>query len=284
VEVVGHADREAYDLDAHSKCSQKDLTAYEQYAAPKIEDVAKVTLDKGLIGRTFRQSAQPIILYFERLSPDAARVVAESLEKHGKVAVKVEGQSFDVSSKMAQVSVEKEERQGTRFIPGVIEPSFGIGRIMYAIFEHCYTMRDPNDPQRSYLALPAIIAPTKVAILPISTQTSFTPYEEKLVKGFLALNLSTKVDDSGVALGRKYARADEVGTPYAITIDFDTLKDNSVTIRERDSMHQVRLPLDDAISVTARLCTTALTWEQVYGQYPRVHRDTSDDGDATDGQ
>jgi glycyl-tRNA synthetase len=86
-------------------------------------------------------------------------------------------------------------------------------------------------------------------------------------------DLSTRVDKSSAALGRRYARSDEIGVPFAVTVDFDTLKDGSVTIRERDSMVQVRLPKDDVTSVVFGIVHKKMSWEDVTKKYPVVQVD-----------
>ena len=86
-------------------------------------------------------------------------------------------------------------------------------------------------------------------------------------------DLSTRVDKSSAALGRRYARSDEIGVPFAVTVDFDTLQDGTVTMRERDSMVQVRLPKTDVTSVIFAIVHKKTTWEDVIKKYPVVQVD-----------
>ena len=86
-------------------------------------------------------------------------------------------------------------------------------------------------------------------------------------------DLATRVDQSSAALGRRYARSDEVGVPFAVTVDFDTLKDDTVTIRERDSMAQVRLPKSEVTPVIFGIVHKRMTWENVLQKYPSVQVD-----------
>ena len=83
-------------------------------------------------------------------------------------------------------------------------------------------------------------------------------------------DLSTRVDKSTAALGRRYARSDEVGVPFAVTVDFDTLSDGTVTIRERDSMLQVRLPKKEVTNVIFDIVHQRITWDDVTKKYPLV--------------
>jgi glycyl-tRNA synthetase len=93
-------------------------------------------------------------------------------------------------------------------------------------------------------------------------------------------DIATRVDKSSAALGRRYARSDEIGCPFAVTVDFDTLKDDSVTIRERDSMVQVRLPKTEATQVIFDIVHKKMTWEDVIKKYPVVQVDEGEGANA----
>merc|ERR1712151_798490 len=93
----------------------------------------------------------------------------------------------------------------------------------------------------------------------------------KMMQGFRsqlsARGLSYTIDDSGATVGRRYARNDELGIPFAVTVDFDSLQDSTVTLRERDSTHQVRPKLDEVADVVRCLCSNEETWAEVYKKY-----------------
>ena len=129
-----------------------------------------------------------------------------------------------------------------RYIPYVIEPSVGVDRLALAFLCNGYEEQDLGEgDSRTVLHLHPAIAPYKVAILPLSKKLSEKAEEvyDKLSKHFLC-----DYDETG-SIGKRYRREDEIGTPYCITIDFDTLEDNSVTIRDRDTMEQVRVKIDE---------------------------------------
>jgi len=105
--------------------------------------------------------------------------------------------------------------------------------------------------------------------LPLSTDKKLLVPAQGLVKAFVGLNLTPRLDDSGVGIGKKYARADELGIPYGITIDFQSLDDKTVTIRERDSTQQIRVALNDVSFIVAQLITQTITWEYAYKTYPK---------------
>ena len=194
------------------------------------------------------------------------------------------------------VSVWLVVRSAVKYTPNVIEPSFGIGRILYHILEHSFYIRADSQPQdkqagpdnkavRAVLRLPAHMSPVKVAVLPLSQQSNFTPHLTQLVRGFTAANVSSRADASSSSIGRRYARCDEVGIPYAVTIDFESVNDNTVTLRERDSTQQVRLAIEEVVKVVSELCNASTqtdaadkrAWQAVYSKYPQVVRAEGDE-------
>merc|ERR1712236_117923 len=154
-------------------------------------------------------------------------------------------------------------------IPSVIEPSFGIGRVMYAIFEHNFKVRE-GDEQRTYFSLPPVIAPLKCSLLPLSNNQDFTPLVNKIRQELTMQDISHKVDDSSGSIGKRYARTDEVAIPFGITVDFDSLKEpHTVTLRERDTTTQIRIGVDQVSEVVRQLSTGRTTWEEVQKKFPK---------------
>ncbi|MCU1572975.1 MAG: glycine-tRNA synthetase subunit beta [Micrococcaceae bacterium] len=136
---------------------------------------------------------------------------------------------------------------GERFTPYVIEPSFGLTRSMMAFLVDAYTEDEaPNAKggvdKRTVLRLDPRLAPVKAAVLPLSRNEDLSPKARDLAAQ-LRRTWNIDFDDAG-AIGRRYRRQDEIGTPFCITVDFDTLEDQAVTIRERDTMSQERVSLD----------------------------------------
>ena len=140
---------------------------------------------------------------------------------------------------------------GERYTPYVIEPSFGLTRSMMAFLVDAYTEDEaPNTKggvdKRTVLKLDPRLAPVKAAVLPLSRNADLSPKAKDLANE-LRKRWNIDFDDAG-AIGRRYRRQDEIGTPFCITVDFDTLEDNAVTIRERDTMSQERIALDQVTS------------------------------------
>ncbi|WP_437583743.1 glycine--tRNA ligase [Paramicrobacterium sp. CJ85] len=136
---------------------------------------------------------------------------------------------------------------GERYIPYVIEPSFGLTRSMMAFLVDAYTEDEaPNTKggvdKRTVLRLDPRLAPVKAAVLPLSRNEKLSPLARE-VGDSLRRQWNVDFDDAG-AIGRRYRRHDEIGTPFCITVDFDSLDDRAVTVRDRDSMQQERVSLD----------------------------------------
>ena len=127
-------------------------------------------------------------------------------------------------------------------VPNIIETSIGVGRLFLAVLSDAYDKETLEDgTERVVLRLQPSIAPMTVAVLPLMRKDGH-PEKAKEVYAILAEQCSVYYDETG-AIGKRYRRADEIGTPYAVTIDYDTLQDDTVTIRERDSMQQERIPI-----------------------------------------
>jgi glycyl-tRNA synthetase len=136
---------------------------------------------------------------------------------------------------------------GERYIPYVIEPAVGVERPTFAFLIDAYTEEEAPTAsgkmeRRTVLRLDTRLAPYKVAVLPLSKHADLTPVAEKLAA---ELRVRFMCDfDVTASIGKRYRRQDEVGTPFCVTVDFDTLTDNQVTVRDRDSMEQERIPIE----------------------------------------
>jgi len=140
-----------------------------------------------------------------------------------------------------------DQTQDKRWIPYVIEPAFGLTRALMAFLLDAYAEDEAPNAKggvdvRTVLRLDRRLAPVKAAILPLSRNEQLSPMARELAAD-LRKYWNVEFDDAG-AIGRRYRRQDEIGTPFAITVDFDSLDDKAVTVRERDSMQQERVSLD----------------------------------------
>eukprot|EP00581_Thalassiosira_minuscula_P008648 CAMPEP_0183708658 /NCGR_PEP_ID=MMETSP0737-20130205/4887_1 /TAXON_ID=385413 /ORGANISM="Thalassiosira miniscula, Strain CCMP1093" /LENGTH=576 /DNA_ID=CAMNT_0025936553 /DNA_START=92 /DNA_END=1822 /DNA_ORIENTATION=- len=146
-----------------------------------------------------------------------------------------------------------DEETKEKFIPHVIEPSLGVDRLILALICSAYAEDEINGEKRNYLSFHPSIAPVKVAVLPLVKN------KEPLVKAARGLfeklqrRWNVSWDQTG-AIGRRYRRADEVGVPFCVTVDFETIEDDgAVTVRDRDSTEQVRIPMDEVVPYLSKM-------------------------------
>jgi len=141
---------------------------------------------------------------------------------------------------MSGVNLEYiDQVNNTRFIPHVIEPSFGIDRLVLAILLDAYTEESVGDEERVVMKISKRIAPVQIAILPLMKKDGMAEYAKDIFNT-LSKDFVCQYDESA-SIGKRYRRQDEIGTPYAITVDHDSLKDHTVTVRDRDTMEQERI-------------------------------------------
>jgi glycyl-tRNA synthetase len=160
------------------------------------------------------------------------------------VTVEVDGESYEVPVEQTGFAVETVTESGEHVTPHVVEPSFGIGRLVYTALVHAHREDEVDGETRQYLALPPSVAPTTVGVFPLMDRDGLDEYAQRVARELRATGLSVTYDDAG-AIGRRYRRQDEVGTPFCVTVDYDSLEADTVTIRERDTTAQRRVPVDD---------------------------------------
>jgi glycyl-tRNA synthetase len=279
IECVGHADRACYDLDVHAKATKTPMVATIKLEKPKDIEVAKLKFDRKALGMAFKGDARTVSSAIEALAEDWAdfEPFAKSLEADGKATI----DGFEVAKDMVTWTKTTKKVHEIKFTPSVIEPSFGIGRILYSLLEHSFYQRE-GDEQRCVMRFNPQVAPHKCAVLPISSGDEVNAVVDEISQDLMESDLSTRVDKSTASLGRRYARVDEIGVPFAVTVDFDTLKDGTVTIRERDSMIQVRLPKKEVTNVIFAIVHGKFTWDQIKQKYPVVQVDDGEGGGAGD--
>jgi len=139
-----------------------------------------------------------------------------------------------------------DEETGERYTPCVIEPSSGVDRIVLTVLIDAYEEETVRNENRTVLHIIPELAPIKVAVLPLSRNDKLVPLAKKIYNEIRS-HFMTQYDDAQ-SIGRRYRRQDEIGTPYCVTIDFQSLEDNQVTVRERDSMTQIRIPIEELVS------------------------------------
>lgn len=253
------------------------MVATMKYETPIEIEVAKLKFNRKQIGMVFKKDARLVSGALDALAEDWKdfEPTAKALDADGKAVV----DGFEVTKDMVSWEQTTKKVHEVKFTPSVIEPSFGMGRILYSLLEHSFYIRE-NDEQRCVMRFNPRVAPQKCAVLPISSSPEFNVIVDGIAASLMEYDLATRVDKSTAALGRRYARSDEIGVPFAVTVDFDTLTDDSVTIRERDSMVQVRLPKKEVPHVIYDIVNGRTSWDSVTSKYPVVHVDDGEGGGA----
>lgn len=281
VECVGIADRGCFDLSCHQKqfpSSKPVFSKFIPFAEPIISDVLQINPHISKISSLLKDKTQDIIKTIAKLNeeesgfPDSPiSQIAESLQQQGSFTITtVSGHQIVLEASLIDIRSTKKKKTGEYVVPTVIEPSFGIGRIVTGVMEHNYFLRKDTD-NRIVLTLPISVAPIKFGLLSIRTG-----HEEQQLLDSVTQNLKTqrikgRTDSSATSIGKKYSRLDEIGVPYCVTVDSLSVMDKSITIRERDSMKQIRLPVSDFVDrVALNLLRGVVSWEELRTLYPAV--------------
>uniref|UniRef100_A0A673CG54 Glycine--tRNA ligase n=1 Tax=Sphaeramia orbicularis TaxID=375764 RepID=A0A673CG54_9TELE len=265
IEIVGCADRSCYDLSCHSRATRVPLVAEK----PLKEPISLFEPNKGAIGRAYKTDSKLVLEYLAACDECYISEQEKRLSTAGEFSFDVDDKTFTLSKDMVGVKRFQKTVHVEEIVPNVIEPSFGIGRIMYSIFEHSFRIRQ-GDEQRTYFSFPATVAPYKCSILPLSQNQEFMPFVHHLSGELTKNGVSHKVDNSSGSIGRRYARTDEIGVAFGITIDFDTVNKtpHTATLRDRDSMRQIRAEVAELPDLVRDLANGAVTWAEVEHKYP----------------
>eukprot|EP00996_Jenningsia_fusiforme_P002044 NODE_288_length_2520_cov_94.125860_g265_i0.p1 GENE.NODE_288_length_2520_cov_94.125860_g265_i0~~NODE_288_length_2520_cov_94.125860_g265_i0.p1 ORF type:complete len:653 (-),score=139.37 NODE_288_length_2520_cov_94.125860_g265_i0:128-2086(-) len=280
LECVGIADRSCFDLEVHSRATGTDLSAFELFPEPREEEVLERKLDSSLIGRTFKKDAASVMKFLQEADSESCLGLESTLEEKGFAEIPLGAGNLRIERAMVKFRLTTKKISGRNFIPSVIEPSFGVGRILWSVLEQNYYLRpaeeaaskDKSKPtkgeKRASFSIPARIAPYKVAVCPLMVKEALMPHIYEIAGIFSEAGISYRIDDTGVAIGRRYSRTDELGVPFCVTVDFTTNEDQTVTVRERDSCTQVRVPKTELAQRVQELSNDRMTWDQMKHRYP----------------
>jgi glycyl-tRNA synthetase len=227
-EVSGHAYRTDYDLTQHMKSSGADMRVFKEHERPVIQEKLAVRPNMAKLGPAFKKDAAKVAELLKKANPTD---VENALKTRGFFKI----DSYKVLPEHVEISRMKVEEAGKRFVPHVVEPSFGSDRLAYIALEYAYQQKE----DRVVLNLPREIAPVQVGVFPLVNKDGLPEKAVEISQKLSEQGFTVEHDDSG-SVGRRYARMDEIGTPLCVTIDYQTLKDETVTIRDRDTWKQVR--------------------------------------------
>ncbi len=236
IECVGIADRSAYDLSSHIDSTNTDMYAIRKYEKAKNVKVTKIVPDMGVLGPLFKDKAGKIKKILENMD----------LKEKSNIIIELDGKKIKIPKDGYKIVKKTEKVTGEKYIPHVIEPSFGIDRILYCLLEHSYIETKKKGEEYRLLKLNTNVSPIKVGVFPLISDTKLIAISCDIDKKLRSNDIFSYYDDGG-SIGRRYARMDEVGTPFCITVDHETLKDNTVTIRNRDTTKQKRIKIKNIV-------------------------------------
>lgn len=268
IECVGIADRSAYDLKAHTEKSGVSLVAHEKFAQPREVEKLIITPVKKELGLAFKGNQKMVVEALEAMGEEEAMAMKGTLEAKGEAEFHVctLDRVVTIKKNMVTISKEKKKEHQRVFTPSVIEPSFGIGRIIYCLYEHSFYTRSSKDgdEQLNVFRFPPLVAPIKCTVFPLVQNQQYEDVAKQIARSLIAAGISYKIDMTGTSIGKRYARTDELGVPFAITVDSST----SVTVRERDSKQQIRVNIDEVATVIKEVIDGPSTWGDLLWKYP----------------
>ncbi|MEM1680185.1 MAG: glycine--tRNA ligase [Sulfolobales archaeon] len=252
IEVSGHAYRTDYDLSMHMKYSGQDFRVFKRYEEPIIVKTQKVVINKALIGRMFKEKSSGVINAISSTDVNTLRSLLMSGEEYIKIG------DYLIPKNAITIQEVSEKVSGKHILPHVVEPSFGAERLLLVVLDNSYTEEDG----RVVLRLPRSLAPIQVAVYPLVNDDALEMRAKQIYRELVNSGLYVIYDDSG-SIGRRYARADEIGVPIAVTVDHQTLEDSTVTLRDRDSKIQIRVRESEVVSKVLSFLTSHLTITQL---------------------
>ncbi|MEM0057491.1 MAG: glycine--tRNA ligase [Candidatus Bathyarchaeia archaeon] len=228
IEVSGHAYRTDYDLKQHMTFSGVDTKVFKEYDKPIEVEKTVIKPLMAKLGPVFKDEAQKIAKMLEKASPEE---VEASFREKGYYMLG----EYKILPEQVEIIRCRVKERGRRFIPHVVEPSFGSDRLVYVALEYAYRVKE----DRVILSFPRDIAPIQVGVYPLVSKDGLPEKAMQVYRMLIEEGFTAEYDEAG-SIGRRYARADEAGIPLGITIDYETLKNDTVTIRDRDTWKQVR--------------------------------------------
>ncbi|DAC59645.1 MAG TPA: glycine--tRNA ligase [Candidatus Poseidoniaceae archaeon] len=235
VECVGIAHRGCYDLEAHEQFTGKSLRARRDFTEPKQVVVDGWTIDGAVAGPIFRSLANKVKTAVEKLPKTV----------DFPLILDIDGTPITVEKEHVKRLQRTETVTGEWFIPHVVEPAFGIDRIIWHILDHAYQETTKQDEIYTLMRLSSNIVPVDYAVFPLFEKDGMGQIARMVNDQLNSKSGIVSTYDSSGSIGRRYARADEIGIPICVTVDHQSVEDNTVTIRDRDTGKQKRVSIAD---------------------------------------
>ena len=235
IECVGIAHRGCYDLESHEKATGKTLRARREFDEPRTVTIDVWTIDGAVAGPAFKQLAGLVKNAVEALPKETDFPHEVTLDN---------GESVLVEPHHVKPNQRTIKETGEWYIPHVIEPAFGIDRIIWHVLDHAYNEVDKNDESYTVMQLSDAVAPVDYAVFPLFEKEGMTELALQIHQRLCKKHGVVSMYDGSGSIGRRYARADEIGVPTCITVDHQSCEDGTVTLRNRDTREQIRVRLD----------------------------------------
>lgn len=236
VECVGIAHRGCYDLEAHEQATGKTLRARREFPEPKIIEIDGWTIDGGTAGPAFRADAGQIKSIVETFDSDTQFPIDVELS---------DGRILTVGPEHVKRIQRTVKETGEWYIPHVVEPAFGIDRILWHVLDHAYEETEKGGEPYRMLKIAESIAPIDIAILPLFEKDGMDTLAVELHQRCCQKTGLVSLYDGSGSIGKRYARADEIGVPICLTVDHQSVEDYTVTLRNRDDGSQIRISIDE---------------------------------------
>ena len=202
-----------------------------------IQKVTKLDFPKNT--NVFKDKSKFITDYLESL---------EEIPQEFPIVITNDDGEHIIESDMVEIKNTKIIQRGEWFTPHVIEPAFGIDRIIWHILEHSHKeISKKDDENYTVLSLNSDVVPIDFSVYPLFEKDGMGLASKKIVEKIRSIKGINVNYDGSKSIGRRYARGDEVGVPFAITVDHQSLEDNTITLRERDSQNQKRMSIEDLL-------------------------------------
>lgn len=254
IEIIGIADRTDYDLKSHDTHSNEELSVFMEYDEPKTIKMLKPKPNMSKFGPAFKSAAPKILEFLKRADIDE---IQSAFDKDGKYIVELE-ENYELTPEFVTFEEIDETIRGEKIFPHVIEPSFGVDRIIYSVLLNSYV----EDGERSLFKFEPSIAPIQVNVFPLLNKKELINIALDINDDLRNNGFITEFDTSGT-IGRRYARGDEIGVPYSVTVDYDTIEDQTVTIRNRDDTIQYRVSIEDVSETIGSLLKKEIQFEDL---------------------
>lgn len=245
-EVVGIADRESHDLKNHEEYTGVEYSVFKSFDSPREVEETDIDVDMSVIGPKFKNNAQEIKEKLISKIKDEEEIAGQDVE------LTVNEDTFTIESEWYEISTQTVEKKGEKVYPKVMEPAFGIERVLYAILSHNFDTDIIDGEQRNVFRFEPDISPYDALVTPSVSKDTLTDICEDITTELRQNRFNVGYEKTG-NIGRRYRRHDEIGTPFAVTVDHQTIKDDTVTVRERDSTQQTRVHTSNLLQTLEKL-------------------------------